>query len=432
MIEESHLNSYLRCMLIIQENDSSKIDEIKQRLSGNYQNKTEIISSLAETASSKGESGKLFLRALLDEMRLEKSENTVIILRSLIKLLQSLDKNWQLEVCVYIEQFAELQVSKSLACGVNEIEWFISTSWNAAVLEMSTNPNSVLASRYWISVVKLIGYLPNEALTYEKLKQAKTSLFCLINCNLDRIRKLRKLESVSKVDDNEDRMVMDFSNEHEIDAVIGETLLIIQKFREAFEKVKKYGSKEIEMPDPTLGYSVFKELELSLWSKDYESIPELIKYAASINAPLYVFERMVEIAITECAPGAITFTIVKPTLDLMLTVQEDFSIVKFAMWFRVLIESASVSNNLSDVVCDLFRQVLQVIESEPLYPQQEIHWLMTSAWNNGVQADSLSDSDLARIWIEIAVNLAGYDKSESSVASTIRSEYPKFLADLLG
>ena len=122
MIEESHLNSYLRCMLIIQENDSSKIDEIKQRLSGNYQNKTEIISSLAETASSKGESGKLFLRALLDEMRLEKSENTVIILRSLIKLLQSLDKNWQLEVCVYIEQFAELQVSKSLACGVNEIE----------------------------------------------------------------------------------------------------------------------------------------------------------------------------------------------------------------------------------------------------------------------------------------------------------------------
>ncbi|CAJ0750901.1 20091_t:CDS:10 [Entrophospora sp. SA101] len=134
---------------------------------------------------------------------------------------------------------------------------------------------------------------------------------------------------------------------------------------------------------------------------------ELMKILDSVEAydfevPSRIFERMAELLIIESeCPSSVIFTTLQVLLDSFLK-HEQIDIVQFSRWFRVLIITALAKKKQESL--QYFQQALDIInQGNSKYPEEEIQWLMVSAWNCGIDYYSANDFSNAKNWCEMAI-----------------------------
>lgn len=100
---------------------------------------------------------------------------------------------------------------------------------------------------------------------------------------------------------------------------------------------------------------------------------------------------------------------VKATINGIMKQETDFDLGKFAQWFRLLIQTSSISNEAFTI--DHLNQAIKLIKSFPHsqsggYPLEEIEWLMINSWNIGMRLSNIGNEASSILFFEKAVELS--------------------------
>ena len=90
---------------------------------------------------------------------------------------------------------------------------------------------------------------------------------------------------------------------------------------------------------------------------------------------------------------------------------ENFDLVKFAQWFRLLIQTSAISNE--SITIEHLNQAIQLIKSFPHsqrggYPMVEIEWLMITSWNLGMRLDNVGKEESSRLFLAKSVEISTF------------------------
>lgn len=99
----------------------------------------------------------------------------------------------------------------------------------------------------------------------------------------------------------------------------------------------------------------------------------------------------------------------KNAMNAIMKQDKDFDLVKFAQWFRLLIQTSAISNE--SVTIDHINQAIKLIKSFPYsqpggYPMDEIEWLMITSWNIGMRLSSIGNETSSSLFLEKSVELS--------------------------
>ncbi|KAJ3341970.1 hypothetical protein HDU93_003791 [Gonapodya sp. JEL0774] len=188
--------------------------------------------------------------------------------------------------------------------------------------------------------------------------------------------------------------------------------------------------KEFQTAVPR-GFNVLAPLELEtlLLVREWDKAVQFLDSCAVEDVTLGTLECMARLTVRSQCPSGIQTTAVKMALEGMIA-SGDIDVAKFATWFRVLLETALVSNK--DQAQGFYLQVRGMLPSLK-YPPAELNWLVATAWNVSVEAWSGGDSGSACTWAEIALGFLPF--ASDAVAAVgmgekqMRAAYEKMLAE---
>lgn len=105
----------------------------------------------------------------------------------------------------------------------------------------------------------------------------------------------------------------------------------------------------------------------------------------------------------------------KNTMNAIMKQDNDFDLVKFAQWFRILIQTSAISNE--SVTIDHLNQAIKLIKSFPYsqqggYPMEEIEWLMLSSWNIGMRLSYIGNEASSITFLEKSVEFSTFLPAE--------------------
>ncbi|KAG9299516.1 hypothetical protein G9A89_020687 [Geosiphon pyriformis] len=149
--------------------------------------------------------------------------------------------------------------------------------------------------------------------------------------------------------------------------------------------------------------------------------------ACDFDVPPKIYERMAEllIEVNEC-PSTAIFSTLQALLDSLIK-DKDLDVEQFSRWFRMMVITALVKGKQTAI--QHFTQALDILKdcSKGKYPEEEIQWLMVTAWNCGIDYYSANDYPQAKKWCEIAMAYCKYIKNGMLYEHEMRKSYGEIM-----
>ncbi|KAJ3054021.1 hypothetical protein HK097_002850 [Rhizophlyctis rosea] len=360
----SGIGELLLTLIALEEGHNDEaINHVRAIPAGDH--KIDLLLNAADRAFKKG--NKVVLKGILKELVTadidwsdgEKKHSALVLLRCLIRMTNATSNDSSdrfNENALYIEKAHKIlslcNAQESLYEA--ELDWLFRTSWNLAI-QAATTAGTEEACILYNLTAKLLLLFPVK------------SVHCLQSLKICAFAILVGKVNLSRQDETE-------GSPHLDDALAA--LELLRGTLEELRKIDPEGVKE----DPVVGQSVYLEFEVRVKRKEWEGLKGIVEYAECVDASVQIFERM---AVTRHnCPSGVVFVTVQATLDAILKRDPEFDLTKFSQWFRVLVRTALVSNR--DAAFGLFEQVKAIVKSSAsqgnAYPEEEINWLMITAW----------------------------------------------------
>ncbi|CAG8440859.1 2166_t:CDS:10 [Ambispora leptoticha] len=307
---------------------------------------------------------------------------------------------------------------------LNEIEWFFKTAWNIGLefCENCEENSDTYAIRIFETALKFLNTYPEE--TTENIKRKKICLFTTLSA---RIFLARQQKTISEKKDLFQQSLKDIQNYRKFQTKLGKRKRTINDVDEETPDVET--TKEAEKSETdTLLVLLFEfeaKVNLCLWNELQTILDTAAAY--DFDVPSKMYERMAELLIeeNEC-PSEVIFATLQALLDsIMKGTQID--IEQFSRWFRMLVITALVKGK--QTALQYFTQALDILNdySKGKYPEEEIQWLMVTAWNCGIDYYSSNDYSQAKKWCEIAMSYCKYAENGQLYEKEMRKSYGEIM-----
>ncbi|CAG8478234.1 1586_t:CDS:10 [Paraglomus brasilianum] len=408
----SAANYYIMFNIALEINDVDNAIKHLHQMCNSNDFHTNMLTIAANEAYKRN--NKEILIEVLREILLKRRENQdalgvdiMVLLRCLIRLthkaIESAREDEQQALRQYLLGYFEIAItvigldaSSSPLTDVmltkqdlNELEWYYKTAWNIA-LEFCQNPASASIA------IQLFGiaYKFLELYKEETVEILAWKRLCLFTCIAGRIFQSR------------DSIVME-EKESLLEKSLAD-IILYQKIRNVLQMRKQLNSETIVEPQQAESdvmlvflFEFEAKLQLKRWNEIREMLDDARKY--ELNMPFKVYERMMELLIIdrEC-PSEILSATLQALLN-SLSSQPHSEYTRFSRWFRMLLISALHQDK--HVAHQYFVQATDILKNCPhqSYPEEEIQWMMVTAWNQGVDYYSARNFEEARKWCETAI-----------------------------
>lgn len=287
-----------------------------------------------------------------------------------------------------------------------EISWFNKIAWNLA-LSSSDFPNEMQQS--FLICYELSQMLPKEELNFS---QQKSCLLMATGCGLQNARDLR--------------------TEQEKADKLREVLDIVKQYYIVYEKLKENNAS---FQDPMLGFLLCYEFEVKARLGQHD-LDDLFEKAMQLpSGQVKVFENFASSSLS--IPDAMENSV--KALKLAIKCHMEQTKVDFPAVSKIIHSLISVSlqkggntNAASkEDAYKFYEDTLKIIEGEAQgqYPEMEIIWLMTKAWNCGIHLYSAHHHEVAQKWCTLSMKFlkhlkelkSNYEPHMSSVFADVLS-----------
>jgi hypothetical protein len=161
-------------------------------------------------------------------------------------------------------------------------------------------------------------------------------------------------------------------------------------------------------------FLILSNFEMELLNENWDNLSKIIDSPDVSTYPVSLLKSMAgayrrhlfvdKVTLDHETPSGIMYLTIKATMNGIMKQETDFDLIKFAQWFRLLIQTSAISNQ--SVTIDHLNQALKLIKSFPKdYPLDEINWLMINSWNIGMRLSNI-ENDLSVPFFETALKLS--------------------------
>ncbi|XP_071498472.1 testis-expressed protein 11-like [Diadema antillarum] len=317
-------------------------------------------------------------------------------------------------VLVHLKSLAELEVV-SLSdeeTRRNEAAWFMKVAWNLAI-EHSTD--SRLTCKFFELCGKLCELLPNDA---NNLGRQKTCLVMAAAAGLQTAREMTPGGNKTPV--------------------LEKVLEHVETCRNICHLLQNLGDGDAGSKDRAPSMLLLHEFEALAKLGRQSALENLITQALSSSAhDIKTIETLAALAIEPPAhykqlskrllQAALDRHLKSPQVDLERCSKTVHSLIRLCLG-----EGESPQQSGREEAWGHYKVVLKVLESEhkEKYPEMEILWLMTKAWNTGIYSYSAGQYSLADVWCSLGMELMGhltglkrnYEEKMTSLFSEIQAK----------
>ncbi|CAG8433498.1 6719_t:CDS:10 [Ambispora gerdemannii] len=333
----------------------------------------------------------------------------LVLLRCLIRLTHS---------SLMSGNDVEKKLVKNHICGYFEIAWNIGLEF----CENCEENSDTHAIKLFEIALKFLNSYPEE--TTENIKRKKICFFTTLSA---RIFLARQQKAVSEKKDLFQQSLKDIQNYRKFQTKLGKRKRTINDVDEENPDAESIKAAEKSETDALLVllFEFEAKVNLCLWNELQAILDSAAAY--DFDIPSKIYERMAELLIeeNEC-PSGVIFATLQALLDsIMKGTQIDLE--QFSRWFRMLVITALVKGK--QTALQYFTQALDILNdcSKGKYPEEEIQWLMVTAWNCGIDYYSSNDYPQAKKWCEIAMSFCKYAENGQLYEKEMRKSYGEIM-----
>ncbi|KAJ8328979.1 Testis-expressed protein 11 [Batrachochytrium dendrobatidis] len=281
-----------------------------------------------------------------------------------------------------------------------EVDWLLRVCWNTAI-QIGHLDISNTATVNLFEIVSNLTLLFSTT-TISHLKIQKSSLF---------IAALGQLFIVEKGDTT--KAAEDLSK----------ATVYIHEFENAVQSLSELDNTFDRMTDISMIQLLPIKFEIYVRQKKWSVAQSVIKNAQDMRVSCNILEQLAEITLRLECPDHVAYDAIKTMLDEQMRQSQNLNIIQFSCWFRTLV---TIALHQDKDGYKLFEQVHALIKSashSTPYPENEIKWLMISAWNAGCERWSVHHLEGGRQWSEMALSLGLYLENSEQLLTKMRVSY---------
>ncbi|RKO99829.1 hypothetical protein CXG81DRAFT_20128 [Caulochytrium protostelioides] len=318
-------------------------------------------------------------------------EQFLVLLRCLIRLTQD-TQVWATgveDILSYIEKADTLATDmlsspdfKKTSNFENEMEWYFRVSWNCALDCMSQDVSAVKPKRKRSS--QTVPTISSQELFHVR----STHIRCAARVALAFLKRLNGYQQGDEVFKEHERACL-------MALLINEVELLqtqqtddnpgASRAQSWLQELKNSYVTE-GMPCKMLRQVILLEFELAIYASNWEAIPDLVQQATLCEQSTGLLNCMGDRILRSHTPSGVVFITLQAALNSLLREAIEVDFEAFSQWFRILIKSAMVNNKL--VALRLYEQIQTLVNcnTDQVYPEAELQWLVVNAWNTGCEA----------------------------------------------
>ncbi|KAI9856788.1 MAG: hypothetical protein M1824_005259 [Vezdaea acicularis] len=289
---------------------------------------------------------------------------------------------------------------------IDELDWFSRTSYNLA-LESCADWEGSMVLKLLHSCIGFIDLYPSDMPKDTILDLSLRRMFCDFLA-------ISLLIALARSEDNIEKQLQYY--------LTGRAH--VEGFRARIpDQLTRLGPGSREDLLKKLGVVLAFDFEAAVRLKSWDSLELIIEECAAANEPR-IYETLADIMLSSGGPSATVVMTLQNIIN-MTAQHYPLSIDKISRWIRCLFQLAVVQDtHIAEQLLDQAARVAHDtrLNATPPYPEEELEWLSTTAFNRGVDFYCASDDESCRRWAEKAIGVAG-EMSEKRVREVLMDKF---------
>ncbi|KAK0706965.1 meiosis protein SPO22/ZIP4 like-domain-containing protein [Lasiosphaeria miniovina] len=156
------------------------------------------------------------------------------------------------------------------------------------------------------------------------------------------------------------------------------------------------------------------DFEAAIFLGQWDDLGGIVQRAVTCRS-ITAYQAMADSLLRAQAPGQALYSTIRKIVN-EIWVLESFDAMKLAKYTRCMFQATlplddGLAMKLLDEACSKVRELR---ESEAHWPQEELEWMATTAFNHAIDCYSAREIERARDWATKAINLSHYCEDEGS------------------
>ncbi|GAB1313483.1 sporulation-specific protein 22 [Madurella fahalii] len=292
---------------------------------------------------------------------------------------------------------------------IDELEWFSRNAYNLALKNTTTwELRSVV--RMLNACVNIISHFPSDIGSNVEL-----SLKTLFS----RFVMASALVSLARTQDNVEKQLQDYS------AMRKHIGTFDNELPEYLPQLDEQSREDMIRKQATL---LAFDFEAAVALKQWDDLGCIVRRAVSCKS-ITAFQAMADCLLRAQAPGQVLYSTMRKIVN-EIWVLESFDAVKLAKYTRCLFQATlplddGLAMKLLEEACSKARELR---ESEATWPEEELEWMATTAFNHAIDCYSAHEVERAKGWATKAINLAHYC-NDPKLEEILQSKYLRLSFD---
>ncbi|KAK0634593.1 meiosis protein SPO22/ZIP4 like-domain-containing protein [Bombardia bombarda] len=292
----------------------------------------------------------------------------------------------------------------SMLLNVDELEWFSRNAYNLALKHSSTWDLRYVV-RMLTACVSIIDHFPSDlGSTVEQSLKTLFSRFIIASA----------LVSLARTQDNVQKQLRDYlemrTHIKAFDNQLPEYLLHLDE-QSRNDMIRKHAM--------LLAFDFEAAVALGQW----EDLGGIVQRAVSCRN-VVAYQSMADSLLRAQAPGQVLYSTMRKIVN-EIWVLETFDAVKLAKYTRCLFQATlplddGLTMSLLDEACNKARELR---ENEGSWPEEELEWMATTAFNHSIDCYGAHESERAKEWATKAMNLAHYCSDGGGLERALQGRY---------
>ncbi|SPQ20408.1 14822ea5-0490-4dac-a6c0-22cd1d76eaed [Thermothielavioides terrestris] len=292
---------------------------------------------------------------------------------------------------------------------VDELEWFSRNAYNLA-LKNSATWDLRCVVRMLTACVRIIGHFPSDL--GSKVDLSLKTLFSNFVIS-------SALVALARTQDNVEKQLQDYGTmrKHISD--------FDNQLPEYLPHLDEQSKEDMFRKHATL---LAFDFEAAIALKQWEDLGSIVQRAVPCKN-ITAFQAMADSLLRAQAPGQVLYSTMRKIVN-EIWVLESFDAVKLAKYTRCLFQATlplddGLAMRLLDEACSKARELR---ESDATWPEEELEWMATTAFNHAIDCYGAHEVERARDWATKAINLAHYC-NDGRLEEILQSKYLRLSLD---
>ncbi|KAL2135925.1 hypothetical protein VTI74DRAFT_6308 [Chaetomium olivicolor] len=292
---------------------------------------------------------------------------------------------------------------------VDELEWFSRNAYNLA-LKNTASWELRCVVRILTACVNIIHHFPSDI--GSKVELSLKILFSHFVIS-------SALVALARTQDNIEKQLRDYCTMRK------HVMAFDTELPEYLPQLDEQSSEDMLRKHATL---LAFDFEAAIALKQWEDLGSIVQRAVPCKN-ITAFQAMADCLLRSQAPGQVLYSTTRKIVN-EIWVLESFDAVKLAKYTRCLFQATlplddSLAMSLLD---EAWSKARELRESEAIWPEEELEWMATTAFNHAIDCYSAHEIERAKEWATKAINLAHYC-NDGRLEEILQSKYLRLSFD---